>query len=492
MTKTFLQSLQRPRVFMVLVLFLVLVVIGGFGPAYGQDENSIAMLRKLGKAFSSVAEKASPAVVGIKSEREVAVGGFSPYGESPFEFFGDDLFEFFRRRQSPRERSPQRKYRQSAQGSGFVVSADGYIMTNNHVIEDATKIEVELADERKFTAKVIGADPESELAVLKIDAKNLSYLAMADSDAIEVGEWVLAIGNPFGLSHTLTAGIVSATGRKEMGITTYENFIQTDAAINFGNSGGPLINLDGDVVGINTAIVGPGGNIGIGFAIPINMAKNIFEQIKDTGEVVRGFLGVLPQDLTPEMAKIFGLKDGKGVVIAQVTPDSAADKAGFKHNDIVLELNGKPVESAGDFRNRIARYKPDTKVKMTIWRDDKRKELVVKLDKRPPRDELMTQKLESLVPDLGFSVENLNEELGQRLGYEGESGVVVKRVESGSQASQAGLTPGMLIKEVNRKAVHNTREFNAEIKKSRDDGQALLLVKDGEYSKYILLDLNDD
>ena len=274
-----------------------------------------------------------------------------------------------------------------------------------------------------------------------------------------------------------------------MGITTYENFIQTDAAINFGNSGGPLINLDGKVVGINTAIVGPGGNIGIGFAIPINMAKSIFEQIKDTGHVVRGFLGVLPQDLTMEMAEVFGLRNGKGVVIAEVTPGSAADKAGLKHNDVVLELNGKPVDSASDFRNRIARHRPGTKVTLTIWRDERRKEIVVTLDKRPPRDELIARGSEGAAPDIGFTVENLTEELAERLGYEGQTGVVVNRVESGSAASRAGISPGMLIKEVNRKVVHNTREFYAEISKAKADGQVLLLVKREDYSFFVMLDL---
>lgn len=471
------------------ILFLAFIGIAGFNPVFGQDPDSIATLRGLGKAFSSVAEKAAPAVVGVKSEREVTMSGSSMYG-SPFDFFGDDPFGF--RRRQPREQAPERKYRQSAQGSGFIISADGYVLTNNHVVEDAAKVEVELNDERKFTAKVVGTDPESDVAVLKIDAKKLPFVALADSDTLEVGEWVLAIGNPLGLSHTVTAGIVSATGRTDVGITTYENFIQTDAAINFGNSGGPLIDLDGEVVGINTAIAGASGNIGIGFAIPINMARNIYEQLKETGEVVRGFLGVIPQDLSPEMGKVFGLKDGKGVVITQVTRDSAADKGGLKHNDIVLEVEGRPVESASDFRNRIARYKPDTKVKMTIWRDEKRKDLVIKLGKRPSRGELLTEKPETTIPDLGFSVENLSEELAERLGLEGQSGVVVSRVESGSQASRSGITSGMLIKEVNRKEVRNTREFNAEIKKAKDQGQVLLLVADSQYSRLVLLNLEDD
>jgi len=277
-----------------------------------------------------------------------------------------------------------------------------------------------------------------------------------------------------------------------MGVATYENVIQTDAAINFGNSGGPLVNLDGKVVGINTAIVGSGGNIGIGFAIPINMAKDIYKQLRENGEVVRGFLGVLPQDLTADMAQVFGLKSAKGAVIAEVTPGSAADKGGLKHNDVILELNGKTVESATDFRNRIARYKPDTEVKLSVWRDNKRKEITVTLDKRPPRDELLAERSTGKAPDIGFSVENLTDEVAQRLGYEGETGVVVDSVESGSDAARKGIVPGTLIKEVNRQIVRNTREFNAEMKKAKERGKALLLIKREQYASYVVIDLSGE
>ncbi len=477
---------QNSIVFISLAALLLLTPFAGLSPANAQEENGIATLRGMGKAFASVAGKASSAVVGIKAEREVAVRGFSP-GQSPFDFFF--------RQPSPRERSPQpeRKQRQTAQGSGFIISTDGYILTNNHVVEDAEDVQVELADERTFEAKIVGTDPESDVAVLKIKAKNLPHLELADSDALEVGEWVLAIGNPLGLSHTVTAGIVSAKGRTDMGLTTYENFIQTDAAINFGNSGGPLVNLDAKVIGINTAIAGSTGNIGIGFAIPINMAKDIYEQIKDTGEVVRGFLGVLPQDLTPEMAEVFGLDNGKGTVIAQVTPDSAADKAGLKHNDVVLELDGRIVESASDFRNRIAKYKPDTKVKILVWRDNKRKEITVTLDKRPPQEELLAERRVSpSAPDIGFSVQNLTAELAERFGYEGETGVIVNQVDSGSDAYRKGIRTGTLIKEVNREIVRNTKQFNEEIKKAKEKGKALLLIKVERYTSYVVINLNDD
>jgi len=472
-------------------LMIFYLALAGLPPSVSaQEQESIATLRRLGKAFASVAEKASPAVVGVKSEQAVTTTQYFPDYQWPFDPFDDDIFDFFFRRRMPRRQEPQKKQYRTAQGSGFIISSDGYILTNNHVVENADKVQVELADERKFSAEVVGTDPESDLAVLKIDARDLPYLKLADSDKLEVGEWVLAIGNPFGLSHTVTAGIVSATGRTDVGLATYENFIQTDAAINFGNSGGPLINLDGEVVGINAAIIGPGGNIGIGFAIPINMAKYVYEQLKANGRVVRGFLGVLPQDLTVEMADVFGLKNGKGVIIAEVTPDSAADKAGLKHNDIILELNGKPIESANDLRNKIARYKPGTKIELVIWRNEKQKKIQVTLDERPSREELARGSY-ALPPDIGFSVQNLTEELAKRFGYEGETGVVVSRVESGSAAERAGITPGMLIKEVNRKVVHNTREFNAAVNEARDQGRLLLLVKRENYTAFILLPLEE-
>jgi len=461
---------------------------------FGEEKESLNLLRQMGKALAKIAEKTSPAVVSLEAQKTVVqeYPTFEdlPFGE-PFDPFGNDFWDFFYRR-SPRQRSPrtprtpERKPSvTTAKGSGFIISSDGYILTNNHLAGEAEKINVELGDGRKFTAKLIGADPETDVAVVKIEADKLPYLELADSDALEVGEWVLAIGNPLGLSHTVTAGIVSAKGRSGFRLATYENFIQTDAAINFGNSGGPLVNLDGKVVGINTAIVGPGGNIGIGFAIPINMAKNIAEQLMKGGGIERGYLGVLPQDLEPEMAEAFGLKDTKGVLIPEVSEGSAAAKADLKHNDIILELNGEPVESADAFRSKIAMFKPGTEVKLTIWRDGKRKTITVTLDKRPPLEELAgTTKA---AEDLGFTVSDLTDELASRYSYKGQSGVVVTEVEQGSQADGVGIEAGSLIKEVNQTEVHNTKEFNEAVEKAREKGMILLLVKRGRYTFYALI-----
>jgi len=454
--------------------------------ALGADPDSINALKQMGKAFASIAEKASPAVVGLQAEKTVSQDSQS-YFESPF---GDDFFEYYfgvPRQRFPR--SPQRRNRQqqTALGSGFIISPDGHILTNNHMVEGAEKVTIELADGRKFTAEITGTDPDSDIAVIKIDADNLPYLELADSDTLEVGEWVLAIGNPLGFSHTVTAGIVSAKGRS-VGLATIENFIQTDAAINRGNSGGPLLNLEGKVVGMNTAIYGATGNIGIGFAIPVNMAKHAYKQIREGGSVARGYLGIWFKDLDPEYAAALELdKNTRGAVITDVIKDSAADKAGLKPYDIVIEFEGQPVEKSNDFLNRVAMLSPDTKVDLVVLRDGKRKSFTVTLGKRPPEAEIRGNLPAETIEELGFSIVNLSEELAEQLGYEGDSGVVVREVVPGSQAEQAGIAPGSLIKEVNRQRVRNTREFNEEIKKAQKKGTALLLIRQDDSSILALI-----
>ncbi len=464
-----------------------------------QEKESIDILRQMGKAFAQIAEKASPAVVGVRAEKTVTQD-YSDFYDSPFGGpFDDDFFDHFfgrpsPRERSPRERSPRRKSRQIAQGSGFIISEDGYILTNNHLVGEAEKVEVQLKDtEKKLVAKVIGTDPDSDVAVIKIDAKDLTYLKLADSDILEVGEWVIAIGNPYGLSHTVTAGIVSAKGRSGVGLTTYEDFIQTDAAVNPGNSGGPLLNLDGEVVGINTAILSrSGGNVGIGLAIPVNMAKAVYTQLVESGTVVRGFLGVQPQDIGADMAAALGLDDAKGVILPQVTKGSAADKGGVKKGDIVVEFDGKLVENEVDFRRRVAMKKPGSEVKMVVLRDGKRKTLTVELGKRPSTEELAAESGQPQVQkQLGLTVQNLTDELAGRFGYEGMKGVVVTSVEPGSAAAEEGIRAGMLIEEVNRLQVSNTKEFNRAIEKAVEGDAALLLVNNGRYSVYVVLPLKE-
>jgi len=481
------------RVFSSISIPLIFFLLVSSVPVLAADTNSIDSLRRMGKAFASIAEKASPAVVGIKVEKTVSqespeIRGF-PFGE-PFDPFDDDFFDYFFRRQLPRSRTPRPKARQLAQGSGFIISPDGYILTNNHLIGDAEKVTVKLGENTELEAKVIGTDPESDVAVIKIDRDNLAFLELANSDSLEVGEWVIAIGNPFGLSHSVTAGIVSAKGRSGFRIADYEDFIQTDAAINPGNSGGPLLNLDAKVVGINTAIVSrTGGNLGIGLAIPINMAKTAYEQLVKGGTVVRGFLGVNIQDLTAELAKSFNLKETKGVIIAEVTKDSAAEKAGLKQGDIVVEFDGRPVDKASVLQSRVATLKPGTSAKIVVLRDGDRKEFNVELGKRPPKDQLAAAGKSQTLEQLGISVQNLTNEMAERFGYQGLSGVVVAEVEPGSLAELAGITPGTLITEVNRKPVKNTKEFGEAVEQASKEGAVLLLLKDEQSTRFVVLTL---
>ena len=463
--------------------------------ALAQDDNSIAALRQMGKAFAKTAEKASPAVVGI-STKQVITQEYQEMPDWPFgDQFGDDLFERFFGRPSPRQSQPrqsqprQRKYSRQVQGSGFIVSSDGYILTNNHVIKDADEITVKLADSREFKAKVIGSDPDSEVAVVKIDANNLSFLESADSDTLEVGEWVLAIGNPFGLSHSVTAGIVSAKGRSNMGLANYENFIQTDAAINPGNSGGPLINLDAKVVGINTAIIGPGGNIGIGFAIPINMAKFVYKQLVEKGKVVHGALGISIDDLNADLAESLGLKDTKGVVVIEVTEGSVAEKAGLKRYDVIVGFNGEKIEKAAELRNRVAMLKPGTKVDIVVLRDGKEKTLSAELGESATQLKAFKAVPETL-EQLGLTVQNLTDELAKRYGYEGMAGVIITKVDPDSEAVSKGVTPGMLIVEVNQKPVKNTKDFDKAIGEALKAEKVLLLINDGRNDYLVVLKLS--
>jgi serine protease Do len=330
-------------------LLLVAVFFLAAVPATFAHDDELAPLQQASKAFSSVAKKAAPAVVFIKVEKTVETGGAVPFGNSdPFGFFYD---------RQPRE------YRQMGQGSGFIISEDGYILTNNHVVGDADTITVKLSDGRQFKAERIGGDEKSDVAVIKIEGENLPILPLGNSDELEVGEWVIAIGNPFGLAETLTFGIVSAKGRNTVGINDYEDFIQTDAAINPGNSGGPLINLEGQAVGINSAIFSStGGSVGIGFAIPINMARSIKDQLLRDGKVTRGQLGVMIGEITQELADYFDIEASKGVVVSDVLKNSPAEKAGLQAGDIILKINGRDVENAGQLRNTIAMVAPGTQV----------------------------------------------------------------------------------------------------------------------------------
>ena len=476
-------------------LLLVMVVVAvGVSPAEDIEADDIRVLKRASKAFSAVAKKGMPGVVFIQVEKTIEAQAPAGYGQynDPHGFFGDDFFNrFFRERGQD---MPPRQYRQTGQGSGFIISKDGYILTNNHVVGDADKITVKLHDGREFEATRVGTDPKTEVAVIKIEGQDLPGLELGDSDKLEIGEWVIAIGNPFGLSETVTVGVVSATGRSNIGIAEYEDFIQTDAAINPGNSGGPLLNIDGQVVGINTAIYSQsGGYMGIGFAVPANMARAIKDQLVRNGKVVRGFLGVRlnPQEIDEDLAAEFGLKDTCGILVAEVLDDSPAKAAGVRSGDVIVEVNGAPVTDNSSFRNTIAMIGPETKVKLGVVRDGKRTNLDAVIGTLPgDRDEKEAVLASEMAERIGLAVRDLSAELARRFGYDFDEGVIVAQVMPGSAAAQAEIQPGFLILSVNRNPVNNAKVFYEELGKSAQTGRVLLRVKNPNYSWYVLLRLD--
>lgn len=383
---------------------------------------------------------------------------------------------------------PQLRGHEQALGSGFIVSSDGYILTNNHVVGNADLVMVIVGDDDPVRAQVVGTDPPTDLAVIRVkDRNDLPVLPFGDSDAVQVGDWVIAIGQPFGLSHTVTSGIVSALGRNNIDLTTYEDFIQTDAAINPGNSGGPLINLDGRVIGVNTAILGPQGNIGIGFAIPINMAKNIYEQIRKNGRVVRGFLGVDIQDLSPDLATAFGLPNNtRGILISYVSENSPAAAAGLEPGDVIVQLDGKPVTSPASFQTMISVLQPGTSVGIVVLRNGTKKNLTINLGTRVAASPAKPAPRPTLEV-AGMAVQDLNQDLAEKLGYQGQKGVIVVAVAQDSIAGFSGLGPGMLIQQVDRQPVTNIKEFESILKQIADKPAVLLLVNNQGAYRYLVL-----
>jgi serine protease Do len=464
----------------ILVWLVGAAIFCGLGvvPAVGADPGSatnenmhssdaaLAPVQSLSAAFEHVATKVTASVVSINSVRKVQASGSpgvlqSPWMDSPLRrFFGDDFFRFFSERPVPRG------YTQEGLGTGVIVSSKGYILTNNHVVDGADEVSVKLADDRSFTAKIVGTDPKTDLAVLKIDAKDIVPANLGDSDKLKVGEWVVAVGNPFGLTSTITAGIVSAKGRAHVGIADYEDFIQTDAAINPGNSGGPLVDLDGDVVGINTAIATrSGGYMGVGFAVPSNMAKSIMKSLIDEGRVVRGWIGAAIQNLNEGLAKSFGYDSTKGVLVADVTADGPADKAGIKSGDIIVRFDDQMVPNMEQLRAAVAAVKPGTKVPVEVVRDGKHENLRVKVG------ELETEVAMGHSPnapaDLGMTVRTVTPDIAQELGLgEEASGVVVTTVEPFGPADRAGIQVKDVIETVQDHAVHNVNEFRAAMEKA--------------------------
>jgi len=462
------------------------------------EDGGIESLRQTSKAFASVSRSVSPSVAFIQVEAKPTstMAENSPYGNgSPF---GDDFLRRFFGNQFPNDphHQPRREEQKViGQGSGFVFASEkgipsdkSYILTNNHVVENAETIRVKFPNGKEYEAKVKGRDPKSDVAVIEINEGKLPALHMADSSKLEVGEWVVAIGNPFGLSNTLTVGVVSAKGRTSLGIEDYEDFIQTDAAINPGNSGGPLVNLDGEVVGMNTAILsnGGGGYMGVGFAIPINMVKVIANQLIAQGEVTRGYMGIVIQDLTEDLADSFGIKERQGILVAQVSEDSPGFRAGLRQGDVIIAYDGEQVSEVGTLRSRISLTPPGSKKQLTIIRNGKHQDITAVIGKLT-EEKVAGNGASEKEGDLGLTVQTLTSELAEQFRTEAGDGVVVTAVEPDSLAAQAGLRPGAVILQVNHKTVRSASDFRQVISQSRQEKRLLLLVRLGEAQQFVVL-----
>ena len=492
-------------VFVIMGVIIGFIIAGGFdltreigaNPPQNQADalqsgssTGIEALEGLSTAFANVADQVNPSVVTIFTETIIKQRQ-SPFFQFPFEeFFGEDFQKYF---QSPQV--PEREQKQYGLGSGVIVSADGIIITNNHVVEGADNIKIRLIDEKEYNGEIKGVDPRTDLAIIKIDAgDDLPYLKIGDSEKARVGEWVLAIGSPLSpeLAHTVTSGIISAKGRSGIFDSgQYEDFIQTDAAINPGNSGGALVNLRGDLIGINTAIASrTGGFMGIGFAIPSNLAQKVMNDILQKGKVVRGWLGVIIQDVNPEIASALDLKTPTGALISSVQEDSPAEKAGLKSEDVVIKFNGKAIKNSRELSNLVAAAEPNNEIVLIVLRQGKEKEIKVKLAERPEDQQTITQVQPKAVEKVGIEVADITAELIQK--YElkvKKDGVVITAVEQNSLASQSGLRPGDVILKINRKDVRNVSEYNDLINDIKTGDTLLFYIQRSDSKLFIAFTL---
>jgi len=465
-----------------------------------QAKSTSDVLQEISSATARVAKQATPAVVGIWVDIKTSAEQTSMKGSRAEKRGGDEVRDLVSvltpdgssdkpQSEGPSPNQfPQVPGHEQALGSGFIVSQDGYILTNNHVVGNADLVLVVVGDEEPVRAEVVGKDPLTDLAVIRVrDRDNLPVLPFADSDKLQVGDWVIAIGQPFGLSHTVTSGIISALGRSDIDLATYEDFIQTDAAINPGNSGGPLVTLDGRVVGVNTAILGPQGNIGIGFAIPANMAKDVYEQIRKNGKVIRGFLGVSIQDLTPDLTSALGLPaDTRGVLISHVAEASPAGAAGLQQDDVIVQFDDRPVLTAGAFQTQVSMFQPGTKVSVVVLRNNVKQSLTVELGTRAKAAALKPTPQPTLEV-AGMAVQDLNQDLARQLNYQAATGVVIVAVAQDSIAGFSRFGPGMLIENINRQRVKNLKEFENVLKTAVQKPPVLFLVNNQGAYRYIVL-----
>ncbi|MDB3917852.1 Do family serine endopeptidase [bacterium] len=453
------------------ILLLFWMLFGTVVQSAEINETALQNMIRDSKARAAMVEQVREAVVHIRVEK--ALNGPDNSLHNP----------------SSQNNNGAKQFKQQRLGSGSIISKDGYILTNNHVVGGADRILVRLHDGQEFEAELIGADPPSDIAVIKIPANELNPIQMGNSDEMQVGETVIAIGNPFGLTLTVTLGIISAKGRSNVGITDYENFIQTDAAINPGNSGGPLINLEGKLIGVNTAIFSKnGGYQGIGFSVPVNMAQIIMQDLIAEGKVSRGWLGVGIQDVTAELAQAFGVKNTKGSLITKVMPSSPAETAGLIKGDIVIRVNQRKVKNSSQLRNYIAEAGAWADVTLEVIREGKTEIIKVTLDELKSASTSTPLKTQSSLV-LGILVQDLSPDVVKRLGYDPGTGVVITEVESGSPAAQIGLKAGMVIAEVNRQPVRDEREFQNALKNININQGVLLLMVSPQGSQYIIIKL---
>lgn len=445
---------------------LVVVMMGAIVTGISMEAIAKPVDPVAGNPIAKIAEEASPAVVNIDTETMVKRPLF-PFADDPFfrQFFGDQWDQFT-------QIIPMK-----GKGSGFIVSKDGYILTNNHVIEGADKITVSLADGRQLDAKIVGKDPTFDLAVIKVTAGNLPVLPLGDSDALQVGEWVVAIGNPFGLDHTVTVGVISAKNRSiRAGNVSFDGFLQTDAAINPGNSGGPLLDLDGKVVGINTAII-PYAQ-GIGFAIPVNMAKSVIDDLVSYGRVRRGWLGVYVQPLTSDIAQAYGLKVEKGAVVADVVPDSPADKAGIERGFVITKIDGVEINDAQDLVFQIRKRMAGDKIKIEMATSSGKRSITVTLEEIPGQTEEPRLEVSDLEESLGIEVSPVTPALKQKYNIDSENGVVVVGVKPGSISDRVGIREGDLILEANGVALKTVDDLKKALQRN-PDSVVLLVMREG-------------
>ena len=473
-----MSTMKRLSVFTYLCFFLLT-------PSFSQN----AILKQFSDQFADIAEKVNPAVVTILTEKKVDLSQSNK--NTPQE----DLFRFYFNQ--PR----QREYKSSALGSGVILDAkNGYIITNNHVVEDVDEITVRLLNKSEYKASIIGKDPKSDLAVIKIKAKNLSDINLGDSDKLRVGEWVIAVGSPFSanLSHTVTAGIVSAKGRGNIiQGDIYEDFIQTDAAINPGNSGGALLNSSGDLIGINTAIYSNGyfdkGNQGVGFAIPSNMVKKVMSDLISYGKVVRSYIGVQIQPINDTAAKALGLKSSLGALVANVIDDGPADNAGIETGDVIVEFDGMTIKSVDHLRNNVSISKPDVFYNLSIIRDGRKKSFKVKLETMPSDDQLAVDSQTENANELGMEVRNLNSSFRSEYNIDAQDdGIIVSKVLPESPAIEAGIKVGDLITRVGSRRCRSVKQFNSLVKNTKRRGMLMLHIKRDGNAQYVTLDLKEE